>query len=108
MKKKKGVKNEKKNGADTEMGYCPFEHKAGRVGRALGTGTLGRWASEMQARGTGGAGARHGAQHSAKGRARSATTRQPSATTRQPGAATRPAGRPRHGHCARLGVPART
>ena len=26
--KKKGVKNEKKNGADIEMGYCPFEHKA--------------------------------------------------------------------------------
>ena len=41
MKKKRGVKNEKKNGADTKMGYCPFEHKAGRVGRALGTGALG-------------------------------------------------------------------
>ena len=39
--KKKGVKNEKKNGADTEMGYCPFEHKAGRTGRALGVLALG-------------------------------------------------------------------
>ena len=30
MEIKEKIKDEKKNGADTEMGYCPFEHKAGR------------------------------------------------------------------------------
>ena len=36
--KKKGKK--KKFGADTEMGYCPFEHKA-VLGAGLGTGCVG-------------------------------------------------------------------
>ena len=30
----------KKNGADTEMGYCPFEHKAG-LGTGMGKGRAG-------------------------------------------------------------------
>ena len=51
-----------KNGAETEMSYCPFEHNARCTGEALGrrgVGTLGHWASEVQARGTEGAGTRH-------------------------------------------------
>ena len=39
----------KKNGVDTEMGYCPFEHKAGRHGRRH-AGRWGPWAGQ-QARG---------------------------------------------------------
>ena len=53
------MKNEKKNGADTEMGYCPFEHKVGRAGRALGERGAGAWYGKLkratrgaQARGT--------------------------------------------------------
>ena len=53
------------------MGYCPFEHKAGRAG-----------GTSRQGAGAWGVGARHNAQRLARG------------------AATRPAGRPRHGHCA--------
>ena len=49
------MKNEKKkNGADTKMGYCPFEHKAGRVGAgragmALGARALGPQALDPRA-----------------------------------------------------------
>ena len=88
MKKKRDVKNEKNNGADTEMGYCPFEHKAGRASwgagrrRAQGTtrgeqgraglgGARGAEARGAHAHGIGGTGARH----SAQGRARGVATR---------------------------------
>ena len=66
------MKNEKKkNGANTEMGYCPFEHKAGRAGRALGC-----WGARR-------AGARYGRRRRT---ARGAHARGPA--TPQPGAAT--------------------
>ena len=47
MKKKKGC--EKKNGADTEMGYCPFEHKAGRAALGVHAGALGTQARALGA-----------------------------------------------------------
>ena len=85
MKKKGCEKRKKKKGADTEMGYCPFEHKAGCAGRALGAGRARsrRVVREAQARNTGDAGPRHGARHSAQGRAPGAATWQPGAVTRQ-------------------------
>ena len=58
-------KKQKKNGADTEMGYCPFEHKAGlgawahgahgrgaRRSKARGKLAHGRWAMGRWVRGT--------------------------------------------------------
>ena len=67
----------KKNGVDTEMGYCPFEHKAGRAGRALGC-----WGARRVGPG----------QARRRRTARGAHSRGPA--TRQPGAATRPVGQP--------------
>ena len=77
------------------MGYCPFEHKAGRWGARRARRR--RAVREAQARCTGGAGVRHGAWHNAQGLVRGAATP-------KPGAATRPTGLPRHGHCERLGM----
>ena len=74
------MKNEKKKNAEPEMGYCPFEHKAGRrrAGGALGAGVLGCWARGMAQARVGGAGRAELAGH---------------------GAVTRPAGRLRSGLC---------
>ena len=63
------MKNEKTNGAEPEMGYCPFEHwlGTGRAGTgALGAQALGRWALGRWARWAAWR-ARHG--RHAKGRA---------------------------------------
>ena len=97
MKKKKGVKNEKKNGADTEIGYCPFEHKAGRAGRALGARALGEL----------GVGGRHGGRRRVAWRAaqRAGARAQPCDTTDW-AATTLPLRAPGR-DCAHLGVLAR-
>ena len=39
--------SEKKNGANTEMGYCPFEHKAGRATQGHWARAEGRWARRL-------------------------------------------------------------
>ena len=100
--------SEKKNGANIEMGYCPFEHK---VGRAV-QGSWARGAEELGSRG-GEVGAQAGALGAGLKRAGHDTgcagrSRARGTATRQPGAAIRLAGRPQHGHCTRLGVPVRT
>ena len=39
--------SEKKNGADTEMGYCPFEHKSWRAVQSRWVRAEGRWARRL-------------------------------------------------------------
>ena len=60
-------RKKKKKDAEPEMGYCPFEHKAGRrrAGGALGAGVLGCWASGMARAPVGGAGRAELAGHGA-------------------------------------------
>ena len=58
--KKKGRKTKKKIGADTEMGYCPFEHKAG-LGAQAGAADSRAGRSRRAGAGAYGCGSRRGA-----------------------------------------------